>query len=221
SAQGLSLFNSQVSATYYNPAALTKDPRGELATGILHAEHELKAASKGGPAAPVRKGDVLQNTPSQHGLVGMKTNVGSLTTLGIPVYLGFIAGVEKYGKEMLAFESETSPEGQFLEYGRQPLFLNLGGAGRRKSGAEFRQVMRPGSPCTQTLHCRPVPTWPAIPNTKACRSTPSHPSVPFLASLWIWTKPSARKAIAGSVALKPRWPTAPAPTPRLPSAPIW
>src|SRR5690606_16541219 len=64
SAQGLSLFNSQVSATYYNPAALTKDPRGELATGILHAEHELKAASKGGPAAPVRKGDVLQNTPS-------------------------------------------------------------------------------------------------------------------------------------------------------------
>ena len=128
SAQGLSLFNSQVSATYYNPAALTKDPRGELATGILHAEHELKAASKGGPAAPVRKGDVLQNTPSQHVLVGMKTNVGSLTTLGIPVYLGFIAGVEKYGKEMLAFESETSPEGQFLEYGRQPLFLNLGGA---------------------------------------------------------------------------------------------
>src|SRR5690606_21238034 len=49
---------------------------------------------------------------------------------GIPVYLGFVAGVEKYGKEMLAFESETSPEGQFLEYGRQPLFLNLGGAAK-------------------------------------------------------------------------------------------
>lgn len=130
SAQGLSMFNSQVSATYYNPAALTKDPRGELAAGVLHAEHELKAVSKGGPAAPIRDGDVLQDAPSQHVLIGMKTNIGSLTILGIPVYLGFVAGVEKYGKEMLAFESETSPEGQFLEYGRQPLFLNLGGAAK-------------------------------------------------------------------------------------------
>lgn len=128
SAQGLSLFNSQVSVTYYNPAGLTKDSRGELATGILHAGHELRAISQGGPAAPIRHGDILQDAPSQHVLLGMKTNVGSLTTLGIPVYLGFVAGVEKYGKEMLSFESDTSQTGQFLEYGRQPLFLNLGGA---------------------------------------------------------------------------------------------
>ena len=29
-AQALSMFNAQVSATYYNPAALVKDERGEL-----------------------------------------------------------------------------------------------------------------------------------------------------------------------------------------------
>jgi hypothetical protein len=58
----------------------------------------------------------------------MKTNLGSLTRFGHPIYLGFIAGVEKYGKEMLAFSSETSESGQFLQYGKEPLFLNIGGA---------------------------------------------------------------------------------------------
>ena len=33
-AQSLSMFNDQVSATYYNPAYLTKDERGELTAGI-------------------------------------------------------------------------------------------------------------------------------------------------------------------------------------------
>ena len=51
SAQALSLFNDQVSATYYNPAALAKDPRGELTTGLMHAEHELRAKSLGGADA--------------------------------------------------------------------------------------------------------------------------------------------------------------------------
>jgi hypothetical protein len=45
-----------------------------------------------------------------------------------PIYLGFIAGVEKYGKEMLAFTSETTESGQFLQYGKEPLFLNMGAA---------------------------------------------------------------------------------------------
>ncbi len=123
-AQSLSMFNDQVSATYYNPAYLTKDPRGELTTGLLHAEQELRASG------PNRDGDVVSSSPSQHVLVGMKTNLGSLTRFGHPLYLGFIAGVEKYGKEMLAFSSETSETGQFLQYGKEPLFLNLGGATR-------------------------------------------------------------------------------------------
>ncbi|BES69695.1 hypothetical protein RE428_07130 [Marinobacter nanhaiticus D15-8W] len=122
SAQALSMFNTQVSATYYNPAYLAKDPRGELTGGILHAEPELRASS------PNRNGDILSNQESQHVLIGMKTNLTSLTRFDHPIYLGFMAGVEKYGKEMLAFESTTSNEGQFLEYGRQPLFLNTGGA---------------------------------------------------------------------------------------------
>lgn len=121
-AQSLSMFNDQVSATYYNPAALTKDTRGELTTGILHAEQELRSKN------PNANGDILSNDPSQHVLLGMKTNLGSITRFKHPLYLGFIAGVEKYGKEMLAFDSRTTDNGQFLEYGREPLFLNLGGA---------------------------------------------------------------------------------------------
>ena len=121
-AQSLSMFNDQVSATYYNPAGLTRDTRGELTTGILHAEQELRSAN------PNASGDVVSNSPSQHVLIGMKTNLGSLTRSDHPIYLGFIAGVEKYGKEMLAFDSQTSANGQFLQYGKEPLFLNIGGA---------------------------------------------------------------------------------------------
>ena len=121
-AQSLSMFNEQVSATYYNPAYLTKDARGELTSGLLHAEQELRATG------PNRDGDVLSNSPSQHVLIGMKTNLGSITRFDHPIYLGFIAGVEKYGKEMMAFSSETSETGQYLQYGKEPLFLNIGGA---------------------------------------------------------------------------------------------
>ncbi|WP_111657650.1 OmpP1/FadL family transporter [Isoalcanivorax indicus] len=129
SAQALSLFNPQVSATYYNPAYLARDPRGELTVGLFHAEHELRLESLGGPDPVIREGgDVLEDAPSQHLLIGMKTNLTSLTQYNRPIYLGFMAGVEKYGREMLAFESTTSSEGQFFNYGRQPLFLNLGGA---------------------------------------------------------------------------------------------
>ena len=128
SAQALSLFNSQVSATYYNPAYLARDPRGELTVGLFHAEHELRVKSLGGPDPVIREGgDVLEDDPTQHVLIGMKTDLTSLTRYNRPFYLGFMAGVERYGREMLAFESETSEEGQFFNYGRQPLFLNLGG----------------------------------------------------------------------------------------------
>src|SRR5690554_6832922 len=135
-AQSLSMFNDQVSATYYNPAYLTKDPRGELTTGILHAEQELRSKN------PNANGDVLSSTPSQHVLIGMKTNLGSLTRFNHPIYLGFIAGVEKYGKEMLAFNSETSEDGQFLQYDREPLFLNVGGATQIWRGISFGASVR-------------------------------------------------------------------------------
>jgi long-chain fatty acid transport protein len=128
SAQGLSLFNTKVSATYYNPSQLTRDKRGELTGAMLHGEHDLRAISLGGSNPPVREGDTLMNTPTQHVLIGMKTDLTSLTRYERPLYFGFIAGVEKFGAEMLAFTSETSNEGQYLRYGRQPLFLNLGGA---------------------------------------------------------------------------------------------
>jgi len=123
-AQALSMFNSQVSANYYNPAALVKDERGELTQAIMHAEQELRAERPG------IENDVLSDEPSQSVLVGMKTNIGSLLQSGHPIHLGFIAGVEEYGKEMLAFSSEASETGQFMRYGREPLFLSVG-AGTR------------------------------------------------------------------------------------------
>ena len=86
SAQALSLFNDQVSATYYNPAALAKDSRGELTTGLMHAEHELRAQSLGGADAPIRNGDVLQDSPSQQVLLGMDTDLTSLTQYNHPIY---------------------------------------------------------------------------------------------------------------------------------------
>ncbi|MDX1553445.1 MAG: alkane uptake protein AupA [Marinobacter sp.] len=121
-AQSLSMFNDQVSATYYNPSYLTSDERGELTGGILHAEQELRSSRSDAD------GDIVSDSPSQHVLIGMKTNLASLTRFKHPIYLGFIAGVEKYGKEMLAFSSETSETGQYLQYGKEPLFLNIGGA---------------------------------------------------------------------------------------------
>lgn len=142
SAQALSMFNSQVSATYYNPAYLASDTRGELTVGLMHAEHELRANSLGGADAPARNGDVLQDSPSQQVLIGMKTNLTSLTKYDHPLYLGFMLGVEQYGEEMLAFDSYTSQEGQYLEYGRQPLFLNLGGATQLWRGIDVGATAR-------------------------------------------------------------------------------
>lgn len=116
SAQSLSMFNTQTSALYYNPAYLVKDSRGGLDIGLLHAETDL-----------TMDGDTLNNTPSQQAIIGMKTNLTSLTKYNHPLYFGAMFGIEKYGQEMMAFDSKASSKGQFLEYGRQPLFLLLGG----------------------------------------------------------------------------------------------
>ncbi len=130
-AQALSMFNTQASALYYNPAYLTRDPRGELTLGMMHAAQELRAASQGSPSgggSPVtREGDVLSDAPSQQVLIAMKTDLTDLTKFNHPLYFAFIAGVEKYGEEMLDLNSQPSTEGQFFRYGRQPRFLNLGG----------------------------------------------------------------------------------------------
>ena len=146
SAQSLSLFNTQVSAIYYNPAYLTRDPRGELSLGLLHGDHELRAASQGGAAPAIREGDVLENMPTQQQLIGMKTDLSDLLKFDRPVYFAFMAGVEKFGKEMMAFRSETAEQGQFFSYGRQPLFLNLGGAMRPLHGIDM------GASALVTLH---------------------------------------------------------------------
>jgi long-chain fatty acid transport protein len=146
SAQSLSMFNTQVSSSYYNPAYLVKDPRGELTVGIMHSKQELRASSVN------RDGDVVSNTPSQHVLIGMKSNLTSLTRFKHPIQLGFMAGVEKHGEEMLGFESKTPEEGQFLGYGRQPLFLNIGIATKAWRGIDIGLAIRTTLEASATLN---------------------------------------------------------------------
>lgn len=131
SAQALSLFNSQTSAVYYNPAALAQDGRGELSLGMLHAEHDLKA-----------NGKTIYDSPSQQVQVGMKTNLSDLTDSQHPIYFAFMAGVEKYGGEMMSFSSSASTHGQYMQYGRQPLFLSLGGATKIWRGIDAGVAVR-------------------------------------------------------------------------------
>lgn len=126
-AQSLSLFGDQVSTTWYNPASLTRGPEGELTGGLFHTEPSLEVESHGGTNAPTRRGKVLNDTRSQAQLIGMKKDLSDLTRYDHPVYFGFMAGIEQYGKDLMAFESKTAEEGQFFNYGRQPLFLALGG----------------------------------------------------------------------------------------------
>jgi long-subunit fatty acid transport protein len=130
-AQAMSLFNTQASALYYNPAYLTRDPRGELTVGLLHGEHELNVKSLGNPSggggAVIRDGSRMNVADTQQQIIALKTDLTDITKFEHPLYFAIIAGVEKYGEELLAFDSKTSREGQALNYGRQPLFLNLGG----------------------------------------------------------------------------------------------
>ncbi len=121
--QSYSLFSDQVSAAYYNPAALAQDTKGQLTIGMLQATPELEVKTTGGANPPVRSGSVLESDQTETVLFGMKTNLTSLTKFNKPIYLALIGGVEKYGLEMLSFESDTSREGQFMQYGQKPLFL--------------------------------------------------------------------------------------------------
>ena len=146
SAQALSLFNSQVSATYYNPSYLAKDSRGELTGALLHAEQDLLAKTVSSNGWQQRSGDTLSADPSQHVILGMKTDLTSLTEYNRPLFFGLVVGVEKYGDEMLAFSSGTALEGQYFSYGREPLFLNLGGA------MEVMDGLLVGASARVTLH---------------------------------------------------------------------
>ena len=141
-AQALSLFNNQASATYYNPAALARDSRSELTGAVFHAEHDLKAESLGGPFPAQRDGSTINSTPSQQLMLGLKTDLSDLTTFRHPLYLGFMLGSEKYAQEMLSFNAETSDSGQFLEYGRQPLFLSVGVGTKLWRGINFGAAIR-------------------------------------------------------------------------------
>jgi long-chain fatty acid transport protein len=146
SAQAFSLFNTQSSAAYYNPASLASSDHSEVTLGLLNASPTLKASSNGGDNPPVRSGDVLNNTNTESVLIGMKTNLTNLTKFKKPVYLGLIAGIESYGLEMLAFESKTSKEGQFMQYGQKPLFIAISG------GMELTPGLNMGAGVRVTLH---------------------------------------------------------------------
>ncbi|TVP60794.1 MAG: aromatic hydrocarbon degradation protein [Halomonadaceae bacterium] len=146
-AQALSLFNTEVSAAYYNPANLIKDGRGALTFGFLHSEPELRAQQIDGNAnAPMRDGRVLSDERTQQVLIGFKADLSNLTTGDHPVYFGLLAGVDKFGRELLAFNAQKSEDGQFFQYGRQPLFINLG------VGTKIWRGISAGAGARVTLH---------------------------------------------------------------------
>ncbi|WP_238400904.1 OmpP1/FadL family transporter [Alloalcanivorax marinus] len=119
SAQALSLFSTNTSSTYYNPANLVRDRRSEVTGAIFHAEHELNTESPN----PAYDGNIL-DTPSQQLMLGLKADLSGLMKSEHPIYLGFVAGVDRYGKEMLAFSSSAEGDNaQYFQYDRQPLFL--------------------------------------------------------------------------------------------------
>ena len=142
SAQAFSIFSDQVSATWYNPASLTRGPEGELTSGLFYGQPRFEVTSRGGTNAPTRSGKVLDDTPSEQVLIGMKTDLSRLIKSDHPVYFGFMAGVERFGTEMMAFQSETSNTGQTFNYGRQPLFLNLGGGTNLWRGIDVGGAVR-------------------------------------------------------------------------------
>lgn len=125
-AQAFSAFSDQASAVLYNPASLTRGSEGELTGGLFFIEPSLEVSSDGGENAPERDGSVLSDERSEQVLIGMKTDLSRLVKMDHPVYFGFIAAVEEFGGDLMAFESRVADEGQFFQYDRQPLFMTLG-----------------------------------------------------------------------------------------------
>ena len=118
--QALSMFNTQVSTAYYNPAFLARDTRGEMTAGLMHADPNLKADSQNHGKYKV------QDDPAQQILLGLRTDLSGIAELGQPLVLGLLLGSEKYSQELMAFTSQTAPYGQYFSHGREPLFLSLG-----------------------------------------------------------------------------------------------
>jgi len=116
SAQSFSLFNSQSSAAYYNPAALSATDQGEMYVGLLSATPDMTA------------GDQTFDESTQPLLAGMNINITNLFNFSYPIYFGLIAGIENYGTEMMAFSSATSETGQLANYGEKPLFVAASGS---------------------------------------------------------------------------------------------
>ena len=116
SAQSFSLFNSQSSAAYFNPAALSATDQGEMYVGLLSATPDITAGNKSFDQA------------TQPILAGMNVNITGLFNFSYPIHLGLIAGIENYGTEMMAFNSQTSVDGQLVNYGEKPLFVAASGS---------------------------------------------------------------------------------------------
>ncbi|MDY6822485.1 MAG: outer membrane protein transport protein, partial [Thermodesulfobacteriota bacterium] len=128
SAQALSIFTTLPSAAYYNPAGLAKDRRGMLTAGMVYADHSLEIEGMGGSNPLARDGDV---DPAENVVAGLKVDASNLIYQDehqslIPICVGLIAGVEDYGNKMLAFDSQTSRDARYFEYGRQSLFVRSG-----------------------------------------------------------------------------------------------
>lgn len=128
SAMALSPFQPDAWAAYYNPAALARSSEGQLVAVLQNGDQELRAESLGGSDPLERDGDVLHDRSSELALLGLKTNLSGTLSNGEDYSFALNIGIDEYGNNYLPFNAQTTPEGQFLRYDTQPLYLALGGA---------------------------------------------------------------------------------------------
>lgn len=124
-AQSLSLFNSQPSAAYYNPSALSTSPEGETLMGLMSATPDIESKITAPGLADETK---IYEEATQPVILGMKANLSDMFDLPIPVHAAIISGIENFGSEMMAFSSHTSKDGQVTNYGEKPLFAVASGS---------------------------------------------------------------------------------------------
>ena len=126
SAQANSIFSSNASASYYNPAGLAQTKDTQLNPGYLYVSPELRIKSQGGSNPPIRIGDVADDEKNNNVILGLKLYLNNISPQEHNISWGLIVGLEDDGRTFLDIEDETSQSGQFMQYGEKPAFISTG-----------------------------------------------------------------------------------------------
>ena len=137
SAQTEALFGSGISAAYYNPAGLASDGENHLTLSYVHARPALQIESDAflayalnsnpGDAQPrYRAGIDTKTDQNNTALVGFKFSLSDAFEGDRQISFGLAMGIEERGKSLLTVTDQTNETGQYMRYGKKPLFLSAG-----------------------------------------------------------------------------------------------